>query len=439
MNSINYIRKEIIKIIKEEFMISERLGVPENIIESSQDLYEKILDELKNENINYSETSNGFDFILYFNNLNYLISDYMIENININFQIIFTKSVNKDVMVSMGFGISPKIDYKKKVMIPNFDIHSERLEDVKLNMRFAFAYENEISKPLNRLYNFFINEKKQIISSIAHELKHAFDKFKKKEESIHSVAKYNMVQQLRFNIEEIDDFLYNSYYIHFVENLVRPTEIAAELKIGNVDKKGFIDFLKNNETYKRLLKIRDFNYEKMKKNLLSQKDLIKKSLIHPNVSENNNEYINFINSLNEKELVDYVIKLLFNNMASLGKNIVKDMLIENMMEEFGFITDFSKINYIDSYVSQYKKYGKNYDKFFEDEEKRFKFTANRILKKIHKLYDMAKDNEEKTSKLHKKISDKKVNEEKNDSIKDWDLHHKLKNGENPNFKINTNL
>lgn len=439
MNLINYIRKAVIKIIKEEFIISERLGVPENIIESSQDLYEKILKELKDENIKYSETSNGFEFILYFNNLNYLISDYNIENININFQTIITKSVNKDVMVSMGFGITPKIDYKKKVMTRNLDVHSEKLEDVKLNMRFAFTSEVEIKNPLSRLYNFFINEKIQIISSIAHELKHAFDKFKKKEESIHSVAKYNTVKQLRFNIEELDNFLYNSYFIHFVENLVRPTEIATELKLGTIDKKGFIDFLNNNETYIKLLEIRDFNYEKMKKNLLPQKDLIKKSLIHPNVSENNNEYINFINSLNEKELVDYVIKLLFNNMASLGKNIVKDMLVENMMEEFGFITDFSKINYIDSYVNQYKKYGKNYDKFFEDEEKRFKFTANRILKKIHKLYDMAEDNEEKISKLHKTISDKKVNEEKNDSIKDWDLHHKLKNGENTNFRVNAKI
>jgi hypothetical protein len=439
MNSIDYIRKAIIKIIKEEFMISERLGVPENIIESSQDLYEKILKELKDENIKYSETSNGFDFILYFNNLNYLISDYIIETININFQTIITKSVNKDVMVSMGFGITPKIDYKNKVMIPNFDIHNEKLENVKLNMRFAFTSEIETTNPLNRLYDFFINEKKQIISSIAHELKHAFDKFKKKEESIHSVAKYNTVQQLRFNIEELDNFLYNSYFIHFVENLVRPTEIATELKLGNIDKKGFIEFLNNNETYKRLLDIREFSYEKMKKNLLLQKEIIKKSLTHPSISENNDEYINFINSLNEKELVDYVIKLLFTNMAKLGKNIVKDMLIETMMEEFGFITDFSKINYIDSYANQYKKYGKNYDKFFEDEEKRFKFTANRILKKIHKLYDMAENNEEKTSKLHKKISDKKVNEEKNDSIKNWDLHYKLKNGENPNFKININF
>ena len=120
--------------------------------------------------------------------------------------------------------------------------------------------------------------------------------------------------------------LYNSYYIHFVENLVRPTEIATELKLGNIDKKGFIDFLNNNETYKRLLEIRDFSYEKMKKTLLLQKDIIKKSLIHPNISENSDEYISFINSLNEEELVDYVIKLLFNNMASLGRDIVKNML-----------------------------------------------------------------------------------------------------------------
>ena len=177
----------------------------------------------------------------------------------------------------------------------------------------------------------------------------------------------------------------------------------------------------------------------MKQNLLKQSDEIKNSLLSVGYSEGNKTYVDLINSFNDEELVEEIIKLLFNNMASLGKKIVTDMLTENMMEEFGFITDFSKLNYIESYVNKYKKYGKNYDKFFEDEEKRFKFTSNRILKKIHKLYDMAKDNKdsnEKTNKLHKKITDKesiRLSEEQKNSIHDWELYHKLKNDGKPNF------
>jgi hypothetical protein len=437
MNSIDYIRKVVIKIIKEEFMISEKLGVPENIIEISQDLYEKILKELSNQNLKYQKKEKEFNFLFNFFDLDYKISDYNIESISLVIQTLVYEQLQEDVLVSMSFKLAPKIDYNKKTIYPNYDAHRESLELVDLGMRFAF--NDYPSDPKERLKSLFLNKKTQIISSISHELKHAFDKFKNRGQTISSLADYSTVQTLRFNISEIDEFLYNSYYMHFVENLVRPTEIATEIKLGNVDKKEFINFLKNNETYNRLLKIRNFSYSEMKQNLLKKSDEIRENLLSVGKSENNNNYIDTVNSFNTEELVDETLKLLFNNIASLGKKIVTDMLVETMMEEFGFITDFNKLNYIESYVNKYKKYGKNYDKFFEDEEKRFKFTANRILKKIHKLYDMAKDNKdsnEKTNKLHKKITDKesvRLSEEQKNSIHDWDLYHKLKNDGNPNY------
>ncbi len=429
-----YIIKLIQNVLKEEFTISERLGVPDNIIEVSEDLYEKILKELSNENLKYQTKEKEFNFLFNFFDLDYKISDYNIESISLVIQVLVYEQLQEDALVSMSFRLAPKIDYNKKTMYPNYDAHRENLELVDLGMRFAF-YENS-DNPKERLKELFLNKKTQVISSISHELKHAFDKFKNRGQSISSIAYYNVVQQLRFNISEIDEFLYNSYYIHFVENLVRPTEIATEIKLGNVDKKEFIDFLKNNETYNRLLKIKNFSFSEMKQNLIKKSNEIRKSLLSVGESENNNKYINTINSFNDEELAEEVIKLLFKNMASLGKKVVTDMLVENMMEEFGFITDFSKINYIESYVNKYKKYGKNYDKFFEDEEKRFKFTANRILKKIHKLYDMAKDSDEKTNKLHKKITNKesfRLSEEQKSSIHDWELYHKLKNDGKPNF------
>ena len=48
---------------------------------------------------------------------------------------------------------------------------------------------------------------------------------------------------------------------------------------------------------------------------------------------------------------------------------------------------------------------KNYRNFFGNEEKRLNFVADKTIKKLAKLYDMAKD--EKSS------------------IVNWDLHHKI--------------
>jgi hypothetical protein len=48
---------------------------------------------------------------------------------------------------------------------------------------------------------------------------------------------------------------------------------------------------------------------------------------------------------------------------------------------------------------------KNYRTFFENQEKYLNFTSDKVLRKLAKLYDMAKDD---TS-----------------SIVNWDLHHKI--------------
>ena len=60
---------------------------------------------------------------------------------------------------------------------------------------------------------------------------------------------------------------------------------------------------------------------------------------------------------------------------------------------------------------------KNTEDFFRNEEKLFKFVANKMIKKISKLYAMTKS--------------------KNESIKEWDLYHELtKTKENLKTEIN---
>ena len=67
------------------------------------------------------------------------------------------------------------------------------------------------------------------------------------------------------------------------------------------------------------------------------------------------------------------------------------------------------------------KYENNPKKFFEDEFEKFNYVANKMLKKISKLYAMAKDDEQPVS----------------ESILNWDLHQQIMEKKYGKRKIST--
>jgi hypothetical protein len=72
------------------------------------------------------------------------------------------------------------------------------------------------------------------------------------------------------------------------------------------------------------------------------------------------------------------------------------------------------------FLSYVMKYEKNPTKFFEDEIENFQYIANKMIKKISKVYALAKD-------------DKPVSE----SIINWELYQKVKEQKEGKIKINT--
>jgi hypothetical protein len=72
------------------------------------------------------------------------------------------------------------------------------------------------------------------------------------------------------------------------------------------------------------------------------------------------------------------------------------------------------------FLSYVMKYQKNPTKFFEDEIENFQYIANKMIKKISKVYALAKD-------------DEPVSE----SILNWDLYQKVKEQKYGTPKIHT--
>lgn len=85
----------------------------------------------------------------------------------------------------------------------------------------------------------------------------------------------------------------------------------------------------------------------------------------------------------------------FGNLSPMFKTKVKQLEKTNEVRQ--------------KFLNYAIKYENNPVKFFEDEIENFSYLANKFLKRVIKLYAMAKDDETQI----------------NESIQNWDLHQKL--------------
>jgi hypothetical protein len=192
-----------------------------------------------------------------------------------------------------------------------------------------------------------------------------------------------------------------------IENLVRPSEFAGAIDAAGITKKEFYNFLMDNRTYKRLVEIRDFTYDKLKEELKNDMSKILEVF-----KANDIDYL----GLSEDQIIDKTLKLFFINLKNWKAEMFHRLLSTNFIESLmGFSNEKEK--FFRKYINNLEKFGDNYSKYFEYEEKMFNFVATKMIKKIGKLYDMTKN-------------------VKTESIINWELWQKIK-GENP--KIVTEL
>jgi hypothetical protein len=377
------------KILKEsELRLSirqvllERLGVPEGILETAENLYEDIIRELDQNTFNENEKEYEFNF-----NANYKISDLEIDSVKVYFEINKWNDISKKDYVILGYATpfesTSYNDSEKLTIVTSFD---------EFIVKFKFLVPQDWQ--FEELVNLIKKNKSDILNSLSHELMHAYDSHKSGYDDASERANYQAAQSVSFGIDPIDTFLHLLYFTHAAENVVRPTEIAMAIKSGKVSQKNFLNFLKDNETYKMLDKARNFSYEKLKNEL---KDFI------PDI-DRIGQKMNHNMGSNDEEKIDEILRIVYvnliNNKAQSYVNLMTSNIIEKMLGLQG-----KKGEQFQKFLRKIQKFNNTKD-FFVNEEKLFKFVANNMIKKISKLYDMTKSD--------------------NKSIKDWDLYHKVK-------------
>ena len=383
-------------------IINEALGVPDNILNAAEELFNIVAQNIKS--------------------INYKSDDYNFEG---------------DVDIELGYNKKIVIDhYELLVDVKNYDGYEGDVDIASMGMSQTFKFDKDIMmkkiKPStnasltityvvpeewepNQLYDALMNNKNEHLASIAHEIKHKYDKQSKRIDLIGRDVKYTANQSIStFAIPVIDQkFFRYLYYISIAENLVRPTEVASKLKSENITKSQFRGFLENNRVYKELMEVKNFTYEKLIEGMYERMDRVDALLDH--INEDTSQ-------MTEQEKIKRVLELVYINLANIKLETFDEMVSskEDGLKQFfkqlmggvpSFMSDDNEKNMEQlrqKFINSVIKYEKDPLKFFQVECEKFNYVATKMLKKIGKLYAMAKD-------------DEPVNE----SIINWELHQKL--------------
>jgi hypothetical protein len=271
------------------------------------------------------------------------------------------------------------------------------------------------------LYKEFIRDKDHSIGSLAHELKHKYDKQVKPIGLIGKDVEYAAIDKLpSFYVPEVDDeFVRYIYFTDGAEDLVRTTEVASNMRSKGISKSKFREFLQNNITFKTLVDIKNFTFEKLIKGIYNNLEIV--DTIFDSIGVDTE-------GMSDIDKVERFLNIIYVNISNMKLNEFENYVSrsENTFTQFlramGAPVDNNdddvKIEKIALKFQNYVlKYRDNPIQFFKSEIDRFHKVSNQAMRKISKLYAMAKDDTEVT-----------------ESIIDWELHRKLtekKHGKRP--------
>lgn len=394
-------------------LITEALGVPEFILESAEKIYELIAQDLKSITTKESEYT-------FFNNVDIELGDKNKIGVS-DFELLVSveeyasQIKGKPVITSMG--MSQSFLFDREIMMKK--IVKSTIAEIEITYGVGENWEP------SDLYDVFISDKSEHLGSIAHELKHKYDKQSKKTDLVGRDVEYNAIQRHgSFGIPVIDGkFMRFLYYTTMAENLVRSTEVASELRTNNVTKSEFRDFLNNNRVFTELVEIKNFTFYDIIKGMYKDMDRV-------------DELIKYIgedpSKLTDNEKIEKVFQIVYVHLGNTKMDMFLDMTNDpkdNIYNEFVKMfnmdvnpdSELGKVKQIQKkFLNHVSKYETNPTQFFKDEVEKFNYIATKMIKKIGKLYAMAKD-------------DVGVNE----SIINWDLHQKLMEKKHGKMKIET--
>ena len=392
-------------------VLNEALGVPEGILDVASDLYEIVGNFING----IYDKRNEYVFN---RSVDLTIADYHINSLDLHVMVEHIPEYEGKPEIA-GMGMGQNFTYNKKVQLKVQILDKE----IELHITFVVGDEWETED----LYEKFTRDRVETESTLAHELKHKYDKQKKQTDLIGNDAQYQTYSKgkIRFGIPEIDlKFMRYNYFMQAAESLVRPTELASRMRQMKITKSQFLNFLKEDKAFKEMMDIRDYSFEKLVDGLKEQMDRVDALLDH--IGEYNE-------NMSEDEKIEMILKLLYMNLVNTKVEFFDKMTstpFDSLRSLFnqtfgggilGVDEDEENLEKVrQKFINYLTKYEKNPIMFFKDRCEQLSYDANKIIKRLGKLYAMAED-------------DQPMNE----SILNWELHQQLMEKKYGRRKIET--
>jgi hypothetical protein len=399
-------------------LITEALGVPDSILEAADMLYDIVERDIKSIDSVEEEYEFEGELELELGDKHKVMIDSYELKVNVE-TIDGEEGVIDIISMGMGGGFAFNRDVFMKETEPSTTL--------ELTITFAVGENWEPEELIQKMEE----DRVEHVASLAHEIKHKYDKQSKKFGLIGPDAMYQATQRRgNFGIPVLDRVFFRyMYYIHGIENLVRPVEVASLMKSKNITKSQFRDFLENSRVYRELVEIKNFTFEDFINQLKESEDRLDAVLDHIGDDPSDMTLDEKVNRVLEVAYIDLV-----NNRMGMFVNMTSHHMDD--MIKFGSqlgllpkhlekgVKQLEKTDEIrQKFLSYVMKYEKNPTKFFEDEIENFQYIANKMIKKISKVYALAKD-------------DKQPVEE---SILNWELYQKVKEQKEGKIKISTKI
>lgn len=395
---------KLVKSLKK--ILNEALGVPDNLHEVSEQVYNEVLQFLK-QNVDYYETLEDVGNLKFELYGPWQIADMTIQIIEMSITFMDYK---EPALAKMHFNA------KQNISIPN--VVSNVGEEIRIGIDFAGPEDEYVGQVID----YFENQKPKMVSFLSHELKHAYDFHKKGEHKIEKYVEYAASQKNIVNIGILVDFLFYNYYLHEFENAVRPSEIYSYLRSIGTTKESFLKDFKQSEIVKQLDICRKLTYDQFLDELYQNI-----STIYGILKDRQNT-VDFDMKTDQDSLIQFFLYLVRTRMLNIQAEIMAQLvtpdpndIIRIMMGGGSFQNEEFFKNFVRKITSGQRYFETNFNKeqsanlneeFFEKKIKTLNFNAEKMFRKLAKIYDLLPSVNDTKQSLNKKINMKVQSEEK---------------------------
>jgi predicted CopG family antitoxin len=398
-------------------LITEALGVPDTILDASEQVFDSVAQDIKSIRTKKDEyTFRGNVGIQLGDKKKIDIDDYeLIVNVT------HPDGYDEEPQIA-SMGMAQSFHFDRSIMMKRI----QKSSTAEIEIDYVVPENWEPSD----LYDTLMRDKRKHLASIAHELKHKYDKQAKEIDLIGREALYHSTMKMgRSGIPAIDSgFMRALYFVSMTENLVRPVEIAALMKSKNITKSQFKDFLMKTDVYRELQHIKNYTFEDFINELKERMDRIDALLEYMDVDG--------LENMSEDDKIKKVLEIIYATITNVRLDIFQDMISNKQDDLMDMFKDLfgqdlrkndpqqKKLNQVRNKFYNYAaKYKDNPVKFFEDEFENFNYTSNKVLKRLSKMYAMAQDDEQPVS----------------ESILNWELYQKVREQKNGKMKFDTEI